>query len=89
MSMTGDPNISRTRTRTRAHVDTAFIWEMRGILRNTQLRNTIKGLKINFKYRLQIQLAEYATSQIQSKNQTVMFDADYLLPNRIERNNNN
>ena len=34
----------------------SVIWELRGIFRSTQLRNIIKGLKINLKYKLQSQL---------------------------------
>ena len=52
--------------------------------RNIQQRKAIKGLKINFKYRLQSQ-ANTPHLRYKARNQVVMFDADYLLQNRIER----
>ena len=52
--------------------------------RNTQLRNIIKGLKINLKYKLQSQLNTLHL-RYRARNQTVMFDADYLLQIRTER----
>ena len=31
---------------------TSVIWEMRGILKNTQLQKLIEGLKVDLKYKL-------------------------------------
>ena len=57
---------------------------LRGVLRNTQLWNIIKGLKIKLKYKLQSQLNTLYL-RYKARNQTVMFDADYLLQIRTER----
>ena len=54
---------------------------MSGILRNIQLR---KGLKVDLKYKLQSQLNTLHLRR-KERNQTVVFDADYLLQIRIER----
>ena len=64
----------------------ALLREMRENLRNTQLRNVIKGLKINFKYAFKLQ-SQLSTLHLRYKarNQTVMFDAEYLLRIKTER----
>ena len=63
----------------------SVMWEMRGNFVEHPATNIIKDLKTDLKYKLQSQLnTQYL--KYKARNQTVMFDANYLLQIRIERN---
>jgi hypothetical protein len=58
------------------------IWQMRTILKNSPLFNIQRGLKINFKYKIQSHLTTLY-HRYKARNESYVFELEYLAHNKI------